>query len=239
MLSIKNVSKTYKGSHKGVKNVSLTLQQGDICAFIGANGAGKTTTIKSIVGIHSFDQGDITLFDTKLNENPERFKAMIGYSPDTPTVYPHMTGKAYIELIASLYKLEEEELNKSLAYLLKELEFESAVHELVSSYSHGMKQRLVLISLFMHNPRLIILDEPFVGLDPNATHFLIHEMKNRAKKGAIILYSTHVLEVAEKVCNKLMILNQGEVVVNDTMQNITEHASLYERFREVTSHETS
>ncbi|MGE6631595.1 ABC transporter ATP-binding protein [Bacillus sp. NPDC077027] len=235
MLSIKNLSKTYKGSNKGVKNLSIELHQGDICAFIGANGAGKTTTIKSIVGIHPFDNGEVTLFDTKLEDDPEQFKAMIGYSPDTPTLYNNMTGKAYIELIASLYKMDEGERDKNLAYLLKELDFKSSVHELISSYSHGMKQKLVLISLFMHNPKLIILDEPFIGLDPNATHFLINEMKNRAKEGVIILYSTHVLEVAEKVCNKLVILNKGEVVVNDTMQNIIKEASLGEIFRGVTS----
>src|SRR5690625_2447379 len=163
MLAIKNLSKTYKGSDKGVKNLSLELHQGDICGFIGANGAGKTTTMKAIVGIHAFDEGEVTLFDTKLKDNPEQFKAMIGYSPDTPALYNNMTGKAYIELIASLYRMAEGERDKNLAYLLKELEFESAIHELVSSYSHGMKQRLVLISLFMHNPKFIILDEPFVG----------------------------------------------------------------------------
>lgn len=235
MLAIKNLSKTYKGSDKGVKNVSLELFQGDICAFIGANGAGKTTTIKAIVGIHAFDEGEVKLFDTKLKDDPEQFKAMIGYSPDTPTLYNSMTGKNYVELIASLYRMNDNERDKNLAYLLKELEFGSAIHDLVSSYSHGMKQRLVLISLFMHNPKLIILDEPFVGLDPNATHFLINEMKKRAKEGAIILYSTHVLEVAEKVCNKLVILNKGEVVVNDSMQNLVKEASLNEIFRDVTS----
>lgn len=236
MLAINNLSKIYKDSYKGVKNLSLDLLEGDICGFIGANGAGKTTTIKAIVGIHAFDKGEVTLFDTKLKDNPEQFKAMIGYSPDTPTLYNNMTGKDYIELIASLYQVNDTERDKNLAYLLKELKFENAIHELVSSYSHGMKQRLVLISLFMHNPKLIILDEPFVGLDPNATHFLIDEMKKRAKEGVIILYSTHVLEVAEKVCNKVVILNKGEVVVNDSMQNITKKASLNEIFRDVTSH---
>ncbi|MFB1052180.1 ABC transporter ATP-binding protein [Paraliobacillus sp. JSM ZJ581] len=237
MLSIKKLSKTYKGSDKGVKNLSLELHQGDICAFIGANGAGKTTTIKSIVGIHTFDEGEVKLYDTNLKDDPEHYKSIIGYSPDTPTLYNNMTGKAYIELIASLYRMEETELEERLRYLLKELKFENAIHDLVSSYSHGMKQRLVLISLLMHNPKLIILDEPFVGLDPNATDFLVNEMRSRASEGAIILYSTHVLEVAEKICNKLVILNQGEVVVNDTMENGLKKASLNEIFRDVTSDE--
>lgn len=237
MLAINSLTKIYQGSNKGVKNLSLTLHPGDICAFIGANGAGKTTTIKSIVGIHRYDKGEVTLFGTNLKDNPEHFKSMIGHSPDTPALYHNMTGKAYLELIASLYKMDQDELDKNLDYLLKELKFESAVHELISSYSHGMKQRLVLISLLMHDPKLIILDEPFVGLDPNATHFLVNEMKSKARQGAIILYSTHVLEVAEKVCNKLVILNKGEVVVNDTMQNILKDASLNERFRDVTTDE--
>lgn len=237
MLSIKNLSKKYKGSNKGIRNLSLELHQGDICAFIGANGAGKTTAIKSIVGIHTFDEGEVKLFHTKLKEDPEQFKSMIGYSPDTPVLYNNMTGKAYIELIASLYKMDAAELDKNLGYLLKELKFKNAIHDLVSSYSHGMKQRLVLISLLMHNPKLIILDESFVGLDPNATHFLINEMKSRANEGAIILYSTHVLEVADKVCNKVVILNKGEVIVNDTMKNIVQKASLNEKFRDVTADE--
>ncbi|MBY7145075.1 ABC transporter ATP-binding protein [Virgibacillus sp. NKC19-3] len=237
MLSVKNISKTYKGSNKGVKNVSLELNQGDICAFIGANGAGKTTTIKSIVGIHAFDEGEVTLCNTDVKDTPEHFKSLIGYAPDTPMLYDNMTGKAYIELVASLYKMEKVALDQNVTYLLKKLELENAIHELISSYSHGMKQRLVLISLFMHNPKLIILDEPFVGLDPNATHFLTSEMKRRANEGVIILYSTHVLEVAEKICNKLVILNKGEVVVNDTMENVLQEASLNDIFRDVMSDE--
>ena len=148
-----------------------------------------------------------------------------------------MTGKAYIELIAALYKMENIELEEKLSYLIKELKFESAIYDLVSSYSHGMKQRLVLISLLMHDPKLIILDEPFVGLDPNAIDFLVNEIRRRASEGAIILYSTHVLEVAEKLCNKLVILDHGKAVVNDTMESILKKAPLNEIFKDVTSDE--
>lgn len=237
MLSIQNLSKTYKGSDKGVKNLSLELYEGDICSFIGANGAGKTTTIKSIVGIHTFDHGEVKLFNINLKDNPEYYKSFIGYSPDTPDLYNNMTGKAYIELIAALYKMENIELEEKLSYLIKELKFESAIYDLVSSYSHGMKQRLVLISLLMHDPKLIILDEPFVGLDPNAIDFLVNEIRRRASEGAIILYSTHVLEVAEKLCNKLVILDHGKAVVNDTMESILKKAPLNEIFKDVTSDE--
>lgn len=237
MLTIKNLSKIYQGSDKGIKNLSLELYPGDICAFTGVNGSGKTTAIKSIVGIHNFVQGEVKLYDINLKADPEYFKSMIGYAPDTPALYNNMTGKAYIELIASLYKMRNEELDKKLEYLLKELKFDSAVHDLISSYSHGMKQRLILISILMHEPELIILDEPFVGLDPNATDFLIKEMRRRADDGVIILYSTHVLEVAEKICNRLVILNNGKAVLNDMMENVLKSSSLNEIFKEVTADE--
>lgn len=237
MLSIKNLSKIYKDSDKGIKNLSLKLHPGDICAFTGANGSGKTTAIKSIVGIHTFDHGTITLDDINLNQEPEKFKALVGYAPDTPILYNNMTGQSYIELIAGLYKMTGDELNNKLTFLLKSLNFEDAIYDLVSNYSHGMKQRLILISLLMHDPKLIILDEPFVGLDPNATDFLISEINNRARNGAIILYSTHVLEVAEKICNRLVILNHGEVVLNDTMEKAIKETSLNQRFKDVTLNE--
>ena len=236
MLEIKNFSKSY-GDKKVVDNLSISVQPGDIYGFIGANGAGKTTTIKSIVGIHTFDHGEVKLFNINLKDNPEYYKSFIGYSPDTPDLYNNMTGKAYIELIAALYKMENIELEEKLSYLIKELKFESAIYDLVSSYSHGMKQRLVLISLLMHDPKLIILDEPFVGLDPNAIDFLVNEIRRRASEGAIILYSTHVLEVAEKLCNKLVILDHGKAVVNDTMESILKKAPLNEIFKDVTSDE--
>lgn len=238
MLNINNLSKIYKGSDKGVKRFNLNLNAGDICAFIGANGAGKTTTIKSIVGLHEYDEGEIILSEINLKNNPEKFKSMLGYSPDSPTLYSNMTGKAYIELIASLYNMSQSELESELTVLLKELKFENAIYELISSYSHGMKQRLILIGLLMHNPKLIILDEPFVGLDPNATGFLVEEMKRRASMGSIIIYSTHVLEVAEKICNRIVIIDDSEVVMNDYMENIlSKNASLTKIFADVTSNE--
>ncbi|WP_052255096.1 ABC transporter ATP-binding protein [Salinicoccus sp. YB14-2] len=238
MLTINNLSKIYRGSDKGVKHFNLNLNAGDICAFIGANGAGKTTTIKSIVGLHEYDEGEVILSEINLKNNPEKFKSMLGYSPDSPTLYNNMTGKAYIELIASLYNMSQSELESELTVLLKALKFENAIYELISSYSHGMKQRLILIGLLMHNPKLIILDEPFVGLDPNATGFLVEEMKRRAAMGSIIIYSTHVLEVAEKICNRIVIIDDSEVVMNDYMENIlSKNVSLTKVFADVTSNE--
>ncbi|MCJ1907530.1 ABC transporter ATP-binding protein [Planococcus ruber] len=237
MLSINNLTKLYKGSEKGIRNLTLDLVEGDICAFIGMNGAGKTTSIKSIVGIHGFDQGDIELDGVSIEKNPQEFKQMVGYSPDTPVLYGNMTGYSYLELIGSIYQIDNETINEQLNTLLKKLNFGSAFHELISTYSHGMKQRLVLISILMHNPKLIVLDEPFVGLDPNATYFLQEEMKKRAAEGSIVLYSTHVLEVAEKLCNKVVMIHNGEVVVNDTMINLLSESSLGEKFRSITAHE--
>ncbi|MDE4085903.1 ABC transporter ATP-binding protein [Planococcus maritimus] len=237
MLSINNLTKVYKGSEKGIRNLTLDLAPGDICAFIGMNGAGKTTSIKSIVGIHRFDRGDIELDSVNIANNPQEFKQMIGYSPDTPVLYGNMTGYSYLELIGSIYQIDNETINEQLNTLLKKLNFGDAIHDLISTYSHGMKQRLVLISILMHNPKLIILDEPFVGLDPNATYFLQEEMKKRAAEGSIVLYSTHVLEVAEKLCNKVVMIHDGEVVVNDTMINLLSESSLGEKFRSITAHE--
>ncbi|WP_203340137.1 ABC transporter ATP-binding protein [Planococcus beijingensis] len=237
MLSINNLTKLYKGSEKGIKNLTLDLAEGDICAFIGMNGAGKTTSIKSIVGIYGFDQGAIELDGVSIEKNPQEFKQMVGYSPDTPVLYGNMTGYSYLELIGSIYQIDNETINEQLNTLLKKLNFGSAIHELISTYSHGIKQRLVLISILMHNPKLIILDEPFIGLDPNATYFLQKEMEKRAAEGSIVLYSTHVLEVAEKLCNKVVMIHNGEVVVNDTMINLLSESSLGEKFRSITAHE--
>lgn len=237
MLTIQNLTKIYGESEKGIKNLNLELMEGDICAFIGMNGAGKTTSIKSIVGIHNFDQGEIELNDISIKSDPQAFKQQIGYSPDTPALYGNMTGYSYLELIGSIYNVDSDTINHQLTILLKKLHFGDAIHDLVSTYSHGMKQRLVLISVLMHNPKLIILDEPFVGLDPNATYFLQEEMKKRASEGAIVLYSTHVLEVAEKICNKVVMIHEGKVVVNDTMINLLVNGSLNETFRRITTHE--
>lgn len=237
MLSINNLTKVHKGTEKGIRNLTLNLDAGDICAFIGMNGAGKTTSIKSIVGIHSFDQGEISLNDVSLKNNPTEFKQMIGYSPDSPILYEYMTGHSYLELIASIYQIRLDTVNEQLDNLLENLHFGNALYDLISTYSYGMKQRLVLISILLHHPKLIILDEPFVGLDPNATYFLQEIIKKRASEGAIVLYSTHVLEIAEKLCNKVVMIHNGTVVVNDSMANLLSKSTLSEKFRSISGHD--
>lgn len=202
MLEINHLRKIYKGSNKGIQDLNLTLEAGDICAFIGSNGAGKSTSLKSIVGIYAFDSGQILLDGIDLSKNPQSFKQNLGYAPDNPDLYENLRGYEFLNFIASI--------------------------------SHGMKQRLVLISLFLHNPALIVLDEPFVGLDPNATYFLVNELRKRAAAGAIIIYSTHVLEVAEKLCNKLVLIDKGQVKISDSMSSVTKEQTLSAIFRRVT-----
>ncbi|MFJ7734907.1 ABC transporter ATP-binding protein [Lysinibacillus sp. NPDC097287] len=235
MLKVTNLKKIYKGSSKGIQNLSIDVNPGDICAFIGSNGAGKTTTLKSIVGIHSYDSGEITLNNVDLKNNPKKFKEMIGYSPDNPDIYENMRGYEYLEFIGSIFGVSSGEFVNQMERLVKELSMEEALNRLISSYSHGMKQRLVLISIFLHNPDLIILDEPFVGLDPNASFFLTNELQRRAKSGAMIIYSTHVLEVAEKICNRVVLIDQGEVKINGLMKDLVKNESLGEIFRRVTA----
>lgn len=237
MLEIKHLQKIYEGSTKGIKDLSLTVYPGDICAFIGSNGAGKTTTLKSIVGIHEFDQGEIILNGVSMKEDPLAFKRQIGYSPDSPHLYENLRGYEYLNFIGSVFNIPQDMLEKEVEYLATSLDLKGDLNQLVSTYSHGMKQRLALISIFLHDPKLIILDEPFVGLDPNASYFLIQELKKRAAQGSMVIYSTHVLEIAEKICNRVVLINKGEVRVNGEMKEVVENESLNDLFRRLTAHE--
>lgn len=237
MLIIKNLRKIYRGSTKGIEDLSLTIHPGDICAFIGSNGAGKTTTLKSIVGIHPFDRGEIILNGINLRKSPKKFKMLLGYAPDIPDVYESLRGFEYLNFIGSMYDVHPENFKKEVSYLSEQLNFQEGLNQLISNYSHGMKQRLILISIFLRNPDLIVLDEPFVGLDPNASYFLRNELQRRADKGAKIIYSTHVLEVAEKICNRVVLIDEGQVKVNGLMKDVVANESLGELFRRVTTHE--
>ena len=215
----------------------MTIEPGDICAFIGSNGAGKTTTLKSIVGIHPYDKGEIILNGVDLQKDSKKFKMMLGYSPDNPDIYENLRGYEYLNFIGSMYNVDQSVFETEVNYLAEQLDLKGSLSQLISNYSHGMKQRLVLISIFLHSPDLIVLDEPFVGLDPNASYFLTNELQKRAAKGAKIIYSTHVLEVAEKICNRVVLINQGEVKVNGLMKELVAKESLGEMFRRVTVHE--
>lgn len=237
MLEIQNLRKIYKGTTKGIQNLTISLAPGDICAFIGSNGAGKSTALKSIVGIHPFDEGKVRLDGISLVDIPEVFKSKIGYAPDDPNLYDNIKGYEYLNFVGSMYGVSKDVFQKEVQTLATSLDMLDALSHFISTYSHGMKQRLVLIAIFLHRPKLLILDEPFVGLDPNATYFLIQELKQRAEEGCIILYSTHVLEVAEKICTRVVLIDNGEVKINDTMVNVLQNETLGDVFRRVTTHE--
>jgi len=227
MIQIKNLTKKY-GDKVAVKNLSLNVEKGDLFAFVGLNGAGKSTTIKAIVGINKVDEGDILIDGVSIKQDPMRAKEMIAYVPDTPEVYSYMKGIDYIKFILSIYQTPFNEVE--MLELAKALELDGALNSLVSSYSHGMQQKIVILAAFLHHPKLLILDEPFVGLDPKATHFLKEKMKEYTKEGNTIFFSTHVLEVAEKLCNKVAIIKKGELVASGLMNEVKGKKSLEDVF---------
>ena len=233
MLKIKNYSMEYIKGKKVIDNLSLSVKEGDIYAFVGRNGAGKTTTIKSIVGINHITSGDILLNDISIQKDPVKYKKMISYVPDNPILYEHLTGIQYLNFVADMYDMTYKEREAKIVEYAKKFELYDDLGNLVSSYSHGMKQKLVLISAFMHEPLLLILDEPFVGLDPKASFILKNELKEKAKEGRIIFFSTHVLDVAEKLCNRIAIIKDGKLIVDGDMERIIKDKSLEEVFMEL------
>ena len=232
MLEIKNFSKVYSNGKVGAKNINLSVESGDIFAFIGHNGAGKTTTIKSIVGILQVTEGDILIDGVSIKNNPILCKQKIAYVPDNPDIYSALTGIQYINLVADFFRVRKEEREVLTKKYAKELELEKDLNSPISTYSHGMRQKLVLISAFVHSPKLLVLDEPFVGLDPKASFVIKNLMKEFVKSGGAIFFSTHVLEVAEKLCNKVAIIKNGEIIKCGTMAKIKQDKSLENAFLE-------
>lgn len=231
MLSIKNLKKYY-GKTLAVNNVNLEINDGEIFAFIGHNGAGKTTTIKCVVGILDFSDGEITLDGINIKEKPLEFKQKIAYIPDNPDLYDALTGIQYLNFVGDVYGLSKEIRHEQIKKYADIFELTTNLGDLISSYSHGMKQKLALISAFIRNPKLLILDEPFVGLDPKASFKVKEIMKEMCEKGSIIFFSTHVLEVAEKLCDKVAIIKKGEVIVTGDMETVKGSNSLEEVFLE-------
>ena len=233
MLSIKNVSKTYKKSTvKAIDDVSIDVEDGDIYGFVGPNGAGKSTTIKCVVGIHSYDSGEIYLDGKTLKDDPIAYKKMIAYVPDNPDLYDHLTGIGYLDFIANIFGLGEEK-NELIHKYASLFGIENALANPIKTYSHGMKQKLELISAFIHKPRLLVLDEPFVGLDPKATHDLKEIMKELCESGTMIFFSSHVLEVVEKFCNKIAIIKNGKIVAQGLTDEVRGGESLEDKFMEL------
>ena len=231
MSEIKNFSKSYVKGSKAVDDLTLMISDGDLCAFVGLNGAGKSTTIKALMGILPFEEGEILVDGKNIKSNPVEIKKEMAYVPDNPEVYAFMKGIDYIKFILSIYGTPFDE--KEMEDFAKELGIYNALGDLVSSYSHGMKQKIVLLAAFLHHPKILVLDEPFVGLDPKATHILKEKMKSYTEAGNTIFFSTHVLEVAEKLCNKVAIINKGKLVASGTMEDVIKDNSLENVFLEI------
>ena len=235
MLNIQHLTKTYKGSGKGVIDLSITLSAGDIYGFIGHNGAGKTTTLKCIAGILDFKDGDILIDGHSVKEEPLLCKSMIAYIPDNPDLPEYLTGIQFLNFIADVWGLSEAVRTEKIQKYASAFELTSALGDLISSYSHGMKQKLAVISALIHSPKLMLLDEPFVGLDPKAALTLKEIMRELCENGGAVFFSTHVLDVAEKLCNRIAIIKSGKLVAAGDTDTLTQGQSLEQVFMEVVS----
>lgn len=232
MLEIKNFTKKY-GNFVAVDNLSLTVENGEIYGFIGHNGAGKSTTIKAVVGASDFSDGEIRVNGISVKNDPLGAKSVIAYVPDNPDIYDHLTGIQYLNFVCDVFKVGKEERNERIKRYAAEFEMTANLGDLIGSYSHGMKQKLVIISALVHNPKLLVLDEPFVGLDPIASHKLKEIMRGVCEAGGAIFFSTHVLEVAEKLCDRVGIIKKGRLVAEGTMKEIVGDKSLESIFLEI------
>lgn len=239
MLEIRNLTKIYPGGKKAVDNISLSIADGEIFGFIGHNGAGKTTTIKCIVGILSFDEGEIEVDKHNILDKSLYTKKVTAYIPDNPDLYEMLSAIQYLNFICDVYKIDKKERIESIQKYAKMFELEDKLGDAISSYSHGMKQKLALISAFIRKPKFLILDEPFVGLDPKAAFLVKEEMKKMCEEGASIFFSTHVLEVAEKLCDKIAIIKDGKIVATGTTEEVKGDKSLEDVFLELEDVETS
>lgn len=236
MLTIQNLTKTYHGGKTAVSHLSLEVEAGDIYGFIGHNGAGKTTTIKAVVGIIDFEEGDILIDGVSIRKDPLLCKSKIAYIPDNPDLYGYLTGIQYLNFMADVFQISKEEREKKISSYADEFALTLALGDLISSYSHGMKQKLAVIGALLHSPRLMILDEPFVGLDPEAIVTLKKIMHDLCSQGMAVFFSTHVLDVAEKLCNKVAIIKNGKLIAAGRTEELTGGKSLEEVFMEVVNH---
>lgn len=233
VLEIKNYSKIYSDNKKAVDNLSLTVKAGEIHAFIGHNGAGKTTTIRAVVGIMDFNEGEIFIDGHSVKNEPVKCKSITAYLPDNPDLYDYVTGIQYLNYMCDMFLVPAKERTVKIQKYADIFKITASLGDLVSSYSHGMKQKLALMGAFVHNPKLLILDEPFVGLDPEASFHLKKIMRELCETGTAIFFSTHVLEVAEKLCDKVSIINGGKLIESGTMEEIKGSHSLEDVFMEV------
>ena len=237
MLKITNYTKKYDKRKIAVDNLSLTIEKGDLFAFIGHNGAGKSTTIKSIAGILPFDEGEILIDGVSITKDPVKCKKMIAYIPDNPDLYESLTGIDYLNFIADIFDVDVNKRKIIIEKYTTLFGIKEVLNNYIGTYSHGMRQKIAIVSALVHEPKLLILDEPFVGLDPLAAYSLKEMMREFCANGGAIFFSTHVLEVAEKLCNKIAIIKEGKLIVTGSMDEVTKNASLEDVFLELTHHE--
>ncbi len=233
MLKIKNLIKSYDGKTNAVNNVSFEINSGEIFGFIGHNGAGKTTTIKCVVGLLPFEKGEIEINGISVKKNPLEAKCQMVYIPDNPDLYDALTGIQFLNFICDIYAIAKDVRNEEIKKYADMFEITKNLGDAISSYSHGMKQKLALISAFIRHPKLLILDEPFVGLDPKAMHLVKELMKEMCQEGNSVFFSTHVLDVAEKLCDRIAIISHGELKAYGTMEEVKGEESLEEVFLEL------
>lgn len=230
MLKIKNFTKIYKGGTKAVDNLSLIISPGDIYGFIGHNGAGKTTTLKAVAGILDFNDGEILIDNISIKDEPVLCKEKMAYIPDNPDVYEHMTGLQFINFIADVYQISTNDREVLINEYGEMFDISKNYDDLIGSYSHGMKQKISIIAALVHKPKLLILDEPFVGLDPKASHDLKQVFKELCDGGSAIIFSTHVLEVVEKLCNRVGIIQDGKLIADGPTKDVVGDKSLEDVF---------
>lgn len=233
MLQIKNYTKIYAGDKKACDNVNISVEAGDIFGFIGHNGAGKSTTIRAVVGVLDFTEGEITIGGHSVKSEPMECKKITAYIPDNPDIYENLTGIQYLNFVADAYLVSAEDRSERIKKYGDLFEITDALGDLISSYSHGMKQKVAVMGALIHNPKLLVLDEPFVGLDPKAAHTLKEIMKELCENGAAVFFSTHVLDVAEKLCNKIAIIKGGKIIASGETEKLIGDKSLEDVFLEV------
>lgn len=241
MIEILNVSKSYNGKVKAVENMSLTIPEGEIIGFLGPNGAGKTTTIKMATGILTPDSGTIKINGIDIKEKPLEAKKQFGFVPDSPDMFLRLKGIEYLNFIGDIYEVSSEERRKRISELAERFELADALANQIQSYSHGMRQKIIIMGVLLHNPSVWILDEPMTGLDPKSSFTLKEMMREHAQDGNTVFFSTHVLEVAEKLCDKIAIINKGRILAYGTLDelrgNLKTEESLEKMFLEMTENE--
>ena len=241
MIQIQNLSKSYNKKEKTIKKINLEIKNGEVFGFLGPNGAGKTTTIKMITGILDIDEGDINIDGYSISKQPTEAKKQFGYVPDNPDMFLKLKGIEYLNFIADIYDVKEHDRNSNIEKYSKIFELENALNRKIESYSHGMRQKLIIIGSLLHNPNNWIIDEPMTGLDPKATFELKKIMKERTSNNQCVFFSTHILDVAEKICDRVGIINNGELIFVGTLEEmkceLKENKSLEELFMEITKND--